>query len=496
MSAKTVKKVNKATVEHDDTEEQPTPKAPAKPKIITKTTVEKTTTSKKGAKPSATPETAAKSAEIAAKKAAEKKRYEAVQLEIAERGLVTIFNELTPTSVQDKWANVVNMHILETISYIQQQEVRKEGDYNPYPLKEFFLFEDKLQMPGKKKSQVKVGKSDAKMPTLRNKAPLKRGTKHVDEPVEEVPEHDDQPEDHDDTAESSEPATEETKKRNVTSFTRDAKSYLGFLVMRFVDDYWSSPGGKNIKNREEFTKYTYEHVTKDIISHVSRSVVTSVNRMHPLISNLQDRGVPDDLFRLSGTQFPDRNAVIKHMGEYLSDYFKLIGVVLAHQLWVSRKVINQPVIDATIRIIDLGNHEDLLDAKVISDNESDYGLSCGFFQDVHFYNSLAIPKAPKKPKAKTEDKDKPKGKANTNAKGKAKGKSNSRAKKEEDEEETVEQEEPEEDENAEVEEDENVEVDENAEEDENVEDENAEEDEDENAEVEEAAPTKPLKKLR
>ena len=481
MSTKAVRKTN------TDATEDNTPKVPTKPKIATKTAAPKTepkTAPKTGGKKPADPETAAATA---AKREAEKVRYAQAQRLVAERGLVTIFEELTPASVQDKWANVINLHALETINYIKQQEVRKESDYNPYPSSKFLLFEDKVSANSHKKVQVKVGTTEAKKMPSRNRAPLKRGAKPtVEEPKEDAThvEHNDTVE-HDDTVEaqaaSSSEKPAESKKANVATFTKDAKFYLGFLVMRFVDDYFSSEGGKHIKSREEFTTYTYANVTKDITSHVSRAVVTTVNRMHPLISNLQDRSVPDDLSKLVGAHFADRGSLIKYMGDYLSDYFKLIGVGLANQLWVTRKIVNHPVVYSVIRSINLGNNEDLVDAKVVKESEPDYGLSCGYFQDALTYISLIVPKAPKKPK----DPNAPK----KEVKAKPGAKTGAKTKQPAEPAEPAEPEEPEEPEPEEPEEE--LEEDPEEEAEEEVVDVDVEEEEEE-----EVAPKKSLKKLR
>ncbi len=404
MSTKTTKKA--AVV----AEPVKTTKVPAKPKVAAKVAPTKTSAkpAAKGGKKVANPKNASKNAEAAAKKKAEQQRYDAALLVAAERGLVTIIDELTATGAQDHWAAAVNMHILEVINNIQQNEACKDGDYNPFPSKNFVLLEDKVVSGGKKKTPVKSGKSDTSTAAAskKKKAPIRRGTKPVVEEPEEEPEEDvevtldDTPDD--ESAEASEEVKEEVKEKkkvNITTFTRDAKNYLGFVVMRYVDDYFSSPGGKNVKNRDDFTNFTYTGVTKDITSHVSRSVVTTVNRMHDLVSNLQDRGVSENLSKLVSAHLPDRNSVMKFMGEYLSDYLKLVGYVLAQQLWISRKTINQPAIEAVVRLLEMGNHEALVNAKVVTENESDYGLTCGFHRDARSYGDLTMPKTPKKPRA-------------------------------------------------------------------------------------------------
>ena len=400
-------------------------KVPTKPKVTVKTGPVKASAKPKAAasgKKKANPKNAAKNAEAAVKKKAEHQRYGEALATAAERGLVTIFDELTTSTAQDKWAAAVGLHILETINMIQQSEIRETGDYNPFPSKTFLLLEDKVSASGKKKAPVKNGKPESSSAS-KKKAPLKRGSKPtVDEQEDEQDqedEFDDNPEPEKtpekDENEHSEESKEERKK-NITTFTRDAKNYLGFIVMRFVDDYFSSPGGKNIKGRDEFVNFTYTGITKDILSHVSRAIVTTVKRLEPLVSDLPDRGVPDELNKLVGAHLQDRSSTVKFMGEFLSIYLKLIGYTIAQQLWVSRKTINQQALEAVVRLLDMGNHEMLVTNKVANDNEPDRGLSCGFYRDVRIFSDLVIPKAPKKPKA-------------PGSKGKGKDKKNSKSSK-------------------------------------------------------------------
>ncbi len=385
-------------------------KVPAKPAVAAKVAPSKASAkpAAKGGKKAAAP----KNPESAAKRNAEKQRYDAALLVAAERGLVTIIDELTAASAQDNWATAVNMHILEVINNIQQNEACKDGDYNPFPAKGFILLEDKIVSGGKKKTPVKNGKSDTSKAPSSKKAPIKRGTKPaVEEPEEDAEEVevalDDTPDDEStETPDEVKDEPKDKKKVNITTFTRDAKNYLGFVVMRYVDDYFSSPGGKSVKNRVDFTNYTYTGITKDITSHVSRTVVTTVNRMNELVSNLQDRGVSESLSKLVSAHLPDRNSVMKFMGEYLSDYLKLIGYVLAQQLWISRKTINQPAIEAVVRLLEMGNHGALVNANVVNETESDYGLACGFYRDSRIYMDLTMPKAPKKPRAPSAKKAK------------------------------------------------------------------------------------------
>lgn len=398
MSSKSSKKTVVANVEVAEVKA----KVPSKPTVAAKVATTKAAPAKPAAA-KASASNAAKNAEIAEKKSQEHMRYQASLELAAVEGLVTVFNELTVSSVQDKWTTAVGRHVLEVIDQIQNNECQQDGDYNPFPPSGFILLEDKLTN-GSKKKPVKNGKLAAPSSgsnSRSKKAPLKRGAKQV---VDE-PEEDDEAEDAevdvalDDSGDADASADapsdkKEEKKKNITTFTRDAKNYLGFVVMRFVDDYFSSAGGKNVKNRDDFVAFTNTMITQDINSHVSKSVVATVDRMRETVSNLSDNGVPDEFIKLVGVHFQDRSSVLRFMAEYFSEYLKLLGYVLAQQLWVSRKTINQPVVEAAVRLLDMGN-----------DGLSN-GLSCGFHRHARRYGELTVPKAPKKARPATGKKGK------------------------------------------------------------------------------------------
>jgi len=400
--------------------------APTKPKAAGKTTAAKSSKTTTKAKPKAS------NAEATAKRQAEKERYEKAIALAAEQGIVTIFDELAAPSSQDKLANAVNMHLLEGIQRIQQKEVVNADSYNPINPAEFILLDDKLAPTSSKKSVKTDVRGTSRGHTKR--APLKRGTKQTEEPKEENT--DEEVEVQLDDSNEEEPAEEvkeskpATKKKNLTTFTRDAKNYLGFIVMKMVDEFYSSDGGKTIKDRNDFTMYVYNSITRDIQSHISRAVVSSVNRMHQLVADFPDRDLPTDLKRLLGHQFTKRNALMTFMFDYISDYLKLIGYTLAQLTWVSRKTVNQQLIEQVVRILDMGN--DLIE----SEDAQDLSLSAGFYQDAHRYAMLVLP--PKPVKAKTATK--PRGKKAT-AEAEAEAEEDNEEEAEEDNEEDNEEEE-------------------------------------------------------
>jgi hypothetical protein len=419
-------------------------KLPSKPKVVAKPA------SKSKGK-------ANKSAEAAKQQAASKKEEEiryALALETAAtNNYTTVFDELSGRNVHDRFGQALTMHILETIDNIQRAEVTHEGDYNPFPAEAFTLFSDKVSGSSKKKASVKTKGSEP----VKQKTVLKRGEKPSAAPKElEVQEVEEKVED----AEPEEVVNAEKAptKRNITTVTKNGKTYLGFIVMRFVDEFYSSTGGKNVKNTEDFTKYVFEQITKDISSHLSRVIVSTVNRLRDLVGGLQDRGVEKFISENISKYFKDRPALVKFISEYLATYLKLLGHSLGHRIWVSKSGVNPQSIESAIRTLDFGNHEYMLANKLVSDDESDFGLSCGVLQEMRLFEALLNPGPTEEEKKARAAKRKPKPKADSKSEVEPKQRSRSKTKTEVEEPEEDEAEEEEEDEAEEEEEDDNVEV--------------------------------------
>ena len=296
---------------------------------------------------------------------------------------------------------------MQCINNIQSNEVLKEGDYNPYPSKTYNLVGDKTN---KKKAQVKT----------KNETIIYRKT-------QDTSESDENDEANDTEANGTEAAddapnengaseSKEEPKKAISTFTKGSKTYLTFLVMRFMDELGFSTGGKNIRTREDFVKFVNEMISKDYRFHVSRSILASVHRLGGMVSQIDKHSYTDELQKdfhnVDKNPFQTRTALLKYAGEYLCEYLKLIGYCIAQQLWVTpRKSINQSVIESVIRTLDMGNHEYYIQQKICTDEESDCGLSCGFYQDANTFMNLLLPKVVTKTKTKKPKSSTKKGKA-------------------------------------------------------------------------------------
>lgn len=338
-----------------------------------------------------------------AKKAASKgpseesKRYDTAFNAAVQASYVTLFPALKPRTVHDKCANVVGMYILETINQLQQNEVVDEHSYNPYPADKFILLEDKLGKATTGKT-VKTAGSTEKPSKLR--LPLKRGQRRVEdavsehgseqaevEPAEAEDEKENEPAD--EPAEETTEQTEEKKtvRKNVVSFNRNSKTYLGFILTRFVDEIYSTDDAL----KEDFTKFVMTKISKDVDSQLSRAVVSTVDRLGRRVASMPDHNFEKEVSNRFKEYFADRPGVWRPISEYLMKYFQLIGVAIGTELWLSHKAINGQTIEKAMRMLNLGNYEYMVDNKYVVDQESDYGLEHGVLEHARGFDNLLNP---------------------------------------------------------------------------------------------------------
>jgi hypothetical protein len=403
--------------EVEEVEEEPEEKKKTAKKLPTKPKVVAKTAKGKGSKTV----DSAKAKQQKKAKDAENHRYALALLEAARCNYVSVFDELSERCYHDKLGQALTMHILETIDNIQRTEVKRADDYNPFPSNLFILFEDKVSGHSKKKAAVKTKGSEP----IKQKTVIKRGERAAPkvEPEEQEDEQEDEQEEADD-AEPAEPVKEEKApaRRNITTVTKNGKTYLGFIVMRFVDELFMSSGGKGTKSNEEFTKYVFEQVTRNIGSHISRVIVATVNRLRDLVSGLNDRGVEKLVSDNINQHFKDRPHLVKFIAEYTATYLKLLGYSLGHRIWVSKSGVNPQSVESVIRSLDFGNHDWMVANGFANEEDCDFGLTQGVLRDMRMFEALLNPGPTEEEKkeraAKRKSSTKPKDKAAPKGRGK------------------------------------------------------------------------------
>ena len=331
----------------------------------------------------------------------------------AHAGLVAYFPQIAGQNAYEKLAQALNLHILESIDNMQKLESVSKTDYNPYPSDKYILLADKTGNSSRKKA-VNSRTSSTKT------SAILRGQKLEKEESEEEPEET-KKETKEESGEEQE-ATESTKKKNVVTFSKNSKTYLGFVMSRFVDEVASaSQKSKTVKDNDSFTKFVFESVPKEISSHLSRHVVCSVNRLRSSVGYMQDRHVSNLLVdNLSSEEcFSGKTTLLKIVGEYTSDYFKLLGHTLGVFCWTTGKSVNHQNIEIAMRLLDMGNYEYALSSTLLEENEPQYSLSNGVLRDMHKFDELLNPPKSEEEKKKDAEERSKKRATKTNADFKA-----------------------------------------------------------------------------
>jgi hypothetical protein len=326
----------------------------------------------------------------------------------AHAGLVAYFPQIAGQNVYEKLASALNLHILEAIDNIQKLEVSDKNDYNPYPSDKYMLLADKTGSSSKKKS-VNSRSSAKSSAILRGQRPEENkeaadSGEDVEDDLKDVKDVKDV------TDENKEETT--TKKKNVVTFSKNTKTYLGFLMSRFVDEVaTATQKSKSVKDNDSFTKFVFESVPKEISSHLSRHVVCSVNRLRSSVGYMQDRHISNLLVdSLSSEEcFSGKTTLLKMVGEYISDYFKLLGHTLSLFCWSTCKSVNHQNLETTMRLLDMGNYEYSLSNNLLEENAPQLGLSNGVLQDMHKFDELLNPpKSDEEKKKEAEERSKKK----------------------------------------------------------------------------------------
>ncbi len=347
------------------------------------------TTRAKAAKTKTTP--ADKSAKT---ESAESKRYvEAISVSVAHE-YIGAFSKLNEPGFPAALAKELMHYILQGINVIQTKEVVNEHSYNPYKPEEYILLNSKPQVE-KKQAKLK-GAAAATLPAM---VPKKKGQQHAPqpEPVSNTDE-DDQPSNTADVIPASEIKVEETKTKtkgpkSITQINKNAKTYLAFIVNRFVFEIFSMNKAPNMSSDTDFTNYVLSGLSGDIFkSQLCRVIVPTVNRLQHEAQSIKEQDLATRLtsaIKNSDTGFD--NDLITYIVRYLVSYFRLLGWTLANQLWLVHKGVSAQSIETAMRMLDFGNHDYLYEAAVCTDDEPDLGLHYGVLSDAREHDKLINP---------------------------------------------------------------------------------------------------------
>lgn len=320
--------------------------------------------------------------------------------------------------------------ILTHINYLQNTEVKNNHYPDTYPSDKYYDLNSQNDKKPPSKRKVNTTNDKPVKETIPNR--ILDDDDESTEPVEEAQEEEAQEEEEQtdpiETTDETKPVEEtKTTKKHLARMDRTAKTWLGFIMNRYLTEYYNLAKHSNSPNPDEFVKFTCTANNKKYASRLTRSVVLSCERLYKSIEHVNDHGLGNYMQQTIETVFgqlkDNKNEriivphLISHMARYLSTYFRLIGVVLADLLWTQTFTtsVKGSHIEYAMRVLDYGNLQYAMDKNYISNSESFMGISSGILTYGRYYQEVTLPIVVKRPPVNNGNKKKG-GKAKADAK--------------------------------------------------------------------------------
>lgn len=319
--------------------------------------------------------------EIRDKKTSDEKiRIDRAYNECIEANFIGDYAEINNKSFQSKISETFVSYVLSNITDIQSNEVKNENSFNPYKPETHIL------------QRVKPEKK----------------TKKAAEPVDNGSD-DLQQDDHDDEDDISEkkvskpkkaadkPKKDSTKKKNIIQMSKNTKTYIFFIINRFVMEVKSVVDKIRVdkKNRDAFTKEKFISIIfADDNVNFAKTVIATVNRLESSLSYDDSVSATAMLINTTISTCFTNPQFRGFVADYIISYLKLIASVSSMYLWVYKKNIQYSIVELAMRTLDIGNTAYVAEKKY---SESDYiGLTGGVLEDIKHVNSIMNPLPPKK----------------------------------------------------------------------------------------------------
>lgn len=368
--------------------------------------VAKKASTNKSNKPTLTP------AQRQAKQNRETKAFEQRTQACVESGLIHDSADYNNRNFHDKCGQAFTMYVLERIKVLQTTQQLDDAWYpNPYPDSKFSLLDDKMNKGNARSRAVKTKENTSATTAtglpIKKRVPVvlvKKPTDiKVDLEVAEVSDVDAKTEEVKVEAQvnntTDEKAPKKVAKRSVVVVSKKEKSWLAFIVNRFVYEVALASMEANsptVKSESDFANFVYTKISQDLRAHITRSIVPTVERLGDLVANIGDHKFDSELSE--GLKVIKSASLISHTKKFLLIYFKLLGYVTAAQLWTHSGA--GADIESAMQLLDMGNHQWLVKNEVCKEGECDMGLDCGIIlfgrQVVTMQNPLPTPEELKK----------------------------------------------------------------------------------------------------
>lgn len=368
--------------------------APKKPVDSTVTPVieDGTNTTEKKSKKNTDPQ---KEAE---RKLAQQKATAAIKTALARASKLLGGGALFIDKSPDCYAAILTEYMMDCIKKIQDTECKAEDSYNPYPADKYKLsnirepqISKSLNLKSTKTSMGVTSLSDAE-----DDGELEDKTQVPDESA---------PTGISNTTNGD--AKSAHRKKNITTFTRDAKQYINFFIARCFADFRvtgkATPSDESYKkvkvnNRESFMAHALKTITnnKSTLGHV----LLIVKRMSDISDDVVDSSVKLGVASEVGSFFSENPSVPIHIEHYLYCYMKILGHKLAQNIWVRPGSIDKKVLEVTMRSLEDGNSKYIENLPADQRPAVQFSLNAGFYNAVRLYLNEILPPPPPKPRVK------------------------------------------------------------------------------------------------
>lgn len=313
-------------------------------------------------------------------------------------------------SVSENISTRMYKFILTHIHHLQNTEVKNNQYPDTYPNDKYYDLNSQDAKKTVSKRKVKTTGDDKPVKeTIPNRILDEEETAEEQEEQEEQHEEEEQTDPIEETEEVKPAEEAKATKKHLARMDRTAKTWFGFIMNRYLTEYYNLAKHSNSPNPDEFVKFTCTANNKKYASRLTRSVVLSCERLYKSIEHVNDHGLGNYLQTTIESVFSqlkdNKNEriivphLISHMARYLSTYFRLIGVVLADLLWTQTfsTSVKGSHIEYAMRILDYGNLQYALDKGYIPNSESFMGLSTGILTYGRYYQEVTLPIVVKRP---------------------------------------------------------------------------------------------------
>ena len=343
-----------------------------------------------------------------------------------KQNYISDFSSINNKKIHDRLSTQLGKYILEHIKTIRETEVQAGLMEDTFPVERYTTLDDQVAPKKTKRAVVITGGAKPVKQTLPPVLVDDDEEVNNEEPAEETEVAEETPEEAVVETKEETPTQndqdKESKRTSPVKYVKTAKAWLGFIVNRYLTEYYNlkvGENGKTVKTDDEFVRFTCSATVKRFSSRLSRSIALTVYRLGSHVDNMSEHGLVSDLRALyeepmTGKKVDPRPKLLEIMIRYLVQYFKLMGVFLGNMLWCQKGgMITGENIEQAMRNLDIGNEQFALSNGffVPSDGVEFNGLTSGILAQARYHTKVIFPevvkKAPAKRKAKETKTDEP-----------------------------------------------------------------------------------------